>query len=105
LVDGDCSGMIVSDGYNIESPGNTCAFNRETDQTGKTPEELKLEPLADNGGPTQTHALLPGSVAIDVIPPAACLDADGEPLTEDQRGVARPQGPACDVGAFELGQP
>jgi hypothetical protein len=103
LIDGDCEiYSTVSDGYNIESPGNTCGFDQVTDQTA---EELKLGPLADNGGPTQTHALLPGSVAIDVIPPAACLDADGEPLTEDQRGVARPQGPACDVGAFELGQP
>jgi hypothetical protein len=48
------------------------------------------------------HALLPGSVAIDVIPEAACVDADGEPLTEDQRGEPRPGGTMCDVGAFEV---
>jgi len=55
--------------------------------------------------PTETNALLPGSVAIDVIPEAACVDADGEPLTTDQRGEPRPEagGSMCDVGAFELG--
>ena len=58
-------------------------------------EDLKLEPLADNGGP-KTHALLPGSVAIDLIPEAMCK------VDEDQRGVERPQGDTCDVGAFEL---
>jgi hypothetical protein len=52
-----------------------------------------LAPLADNGGPTQTRALLPGSPAIDT---------GGETCPEfDQRGVARPQGPACDIGAVE----
>jgi len=41
-------------------------------------------------------------VPIDQIPETECVDADGERLTTDQRGVARPQGRACDVGAFEL---
>ena len=51
-----------------------------------------------------THALLPGSVAIDWIPEADCVDADGAPLTTDQRGEPRPEpsGTMCDVGAFEL---
>ena len=53
--------------------------------------------LADNGGPTLTHALVSGSPAIDASP----VDADCP--TTDQRGVARPQGVACDIGAFELG--
>ncbi len=51
--------------------------------------------LADNGGTTLTHALLAGSAAIDAANAAAC------PAT-DQRGVVRPQGAGCDVGAFEL---
>nr|BBJ47930.1 hypothetical protein SAVMC3_05590 [Streptomyces avermitilis] len=51
-----------------------------------------MGPLADNGGPTDTTALLPGSPALDA--------ADGCPAT-DQRGVARPQGTACDIGAYE----
>jgi hypothetical protein len=42
----------------------------------------------------------PGSVAIDVIPGAECLDADGQPLTTDQRGF--PRDSTCDVGAFEV---
>lgn len=50
--------------------------------------------LADNGGPTQTHALLAGSAALDTAAAASC------PAT-DQRGVARPQGAGCDIGAFE----
>ena len=54
-----------------------------------------LGPLADNGGPTLTHALLAGSPAIDIADAGAC------PAT-DQRGVTRPQGAGCDVGAFEL---
>jgi hypothetical protein len=61
-----------------------------------------LGPLQDNGGPTMTHALLPGSVAIDRIPPSLCVDADGQPLTEDQRGEPRPGRTMCDVGAFEV---
>lgn len=56
-----------------------------------------LDPtLADNGGPTLTHALVPGSPAIDAIPPSdrGCRGAD-------QRGGHRPQGAGCDIGAFE----
>jgi hypothetical protein len=68
--------------------------------TQVTTAQLSLGSLADNGGPTQTMALLPGSVAIDAA--TDCTDYDSTPLTTDQRGVARPQGSACDVGAFEL---
>jgi hypothetical protein len=57
-----------------------------------------LGPLQFNGGLTETHALLPGSTAINRIPGDACE------VDTDQRGVTRPQGPACDVGAFELEQ-
>lgn len=58
--------------------------------------EALLGPLDDDGGPTPTHALLVGSPAVDGVgsgcpPPAA-----------DQRGVTRPQGARCDIGAFEL---
>ncbi|MGZ9226502.1 MAG: choice-of-anchor Q domain-containing protein, partial [Anaerolineales bacterium] len=48
------------------------------------------------------HALLPGSPAIDTGNPAGCTDQNGNLLTTDQRGVARPQGGRCDIGAFEL---
>jgi len=89
-----------SSGYNIESPGNTCGFDQGTDQPS-VPDPM-LGPLADNGGPTETHALEEGSPAINQIPAADCVDEEGEPLTTDQRGLARPQGDSCDVGAFEL---
>jgi hypothetical protein len=110
LVDGDCelgvgpSASISSNGYTIESPGDTCGFSQPTDQVSMSAEALKLGPLANNGGPTMTHALLPGSVAIDQIPEADCVDAEGAPLTTDQRSEPRPEtgGTMCDVGAFEV---
>jgi hypothetical protein len=54
-----------------------------------------LAPLADNGGATLTHALNPGSPAIDAAP------ADADCPATDQRGTTRPQGGGCDIGAFE----
>jgi hypothetical protein len=102
VIIGHCDPEVVSNGYNIESFGDTCGFDQPTDQVNVYTADLKLGELADNGGPTETHALLPGSVAIDVIPAEDCVDADGEPLTTDQRGVERPQGDACDVGAVEM---
>jgi len=64
--------------------------------------DLKLGPLQVNPpGATATHALLPGSVAIDSVSLQDCQDPFGRALTEDQRGVSRPQGPKCDAGAFE----
>ena len=49
-----------------------------------------------------THALLPGSPAIDAVPLPSCTGLTGAALTTDQRATSRPQGPACDIGAFEL---
>lgn len=61
-----------------------------------------LGPLQNNGGPTSTHALLPGSNAIDGgdAAPPGCVDQDG-PILTDQRGLPRSSGAACDIGAFE----
>lgn len=59
-----------------------------------TPINPALGPLANNGGPTQTHALLIGSVAINNGDNKACPETD-------QRGTIRPNGPACDIGAYE----
>jgi hypothetical protein len=102
IVDGDCviAAPLVSNGHNIESPGNTCGFDQPTDQVNVSADDLKLGPLQDNGGPTETHALGEGSVAIDQIPAEDCVDADGEPLTTDQRGF--PRDSMCDAGAFEV---
>ncbi len=75
-------------GNNVFSDG-TC-FPVGSDQVVG---DAGLGALSDNGGPTQTHALLSGSPAIDAANDALC------PAT-DQRGVARDA--ACDVGAYEF---
>ena len=68
-----------------------------------------LGPLKNNGGPTQTHALLAGSPAIDAGDPSGCRDSQGALLATDQRGFARHvdgnnDGIArCDIGAVEFG--
>jgi hypothetical protein len=85
----NCAGSITSLDYNLDSDG-TCGLTGPHDVTKVNP---KLSPLQNNGGPTLTIALLPGSPAIDTGG-ADC------PAT-DQRGVSRPQGAACDIGAYE----
>ena len=62
-----------------------------------SPVDPMLAPLADNGGPTQTHALLDGSIAIDSGTPF------GNFAVRDQRGFDRNVGTATDIGAFEFG--
>ena len=81
-------------GHNLES-GTDCAFNGPGDLQSTNP---MLGPLVNNGGQTETHALLPGSPAIDAGDNVGC------PAT-DQRGVSRPQGLACDIGAYEFQPP
>ena len=87
----DCvGGSVTSSGHNLDSDG-TCTLGGPGDISGGN---AALGVLANNGGPTETRALLAGSLAIDAGEDAACP-------TTDQRGVARPQGPHCDIGAFE----
>ena len=104
ILDGTCKVLPVVDslGGNVESEGNTCGLDHSSDQVYVPAPLLLLGPLQDNGGPTMTHAFLSGSVAIDWIPEADCVDADGLPLATDQRGEPRPGGTMCDVGAFEV---
>lgn len=59
-----------------------------------------LGPLQNNGGPTHTMALQPGSPAIDLVPALAA-----QCQATDQRGVLRPAGAACDAGAYEVASP
>jgi hypothetical protein len=62
-----------------------------------------LGPLADNGGPTQTHALVSSSPAINAGNLGGCVDSAGALLTTDQRGFPRPfNGRICDIGSYEL---
>jgi CSLREA domain-containing protein len=86
------TGAFDSLGYNL-ADDDSCGFTAPGDLVVA---DAMLGPLADNGGPTETHVLLAGSPAIDAGSP------DCPPPATDQRGVARPQGAACDIGAFEL---
>ena len=97
---GNCHGTITSEGYNLSSD-DTCRLNREGDINGLDP---MLGPLSNNGGPTQTQALLPGSPAIDAGNPHGCRDINRHLLKTDQRGYPRPNTEdtgGCDMGAFE----
>ena len=90
---GSAAGQVVKDSGNptiTYSVVDTAVFP----DTSNIDADPKLGPLADNGGPTQTCALLEGSSAID-----SGTDT-GAPST-DQRGVSRPQGLGYDIGAYE----
>jgi CSLREA domain-containing protein len=90
---GNCAtsnGGIGSYGNNMSSDG-TCGFGAGGDQNGVNP---GLGGLQDNGGLTVTRALPSNS-------PAVNAGSNGHCPPIDQRGVARPFGPACDIGAFE----
>jgi hypothetical protein len=90
----NCSGSFVTQGHNLESPSSQCGLNGAGDLTSVA--DPLLGPLADNEGPTFTHALLDGSPAIDTGA-ADCPQPD-----TDQRDVVRAQGTTCDIGAYEL---
>ncbi len=87
-----CGGVTNDLGGNF-SDDPACGF------AAITPGVDYVVTLANNGGPTRTHALLPGSVALDDA--GACAGNDPA-LVTDQRGEPRPSGAACDSGAFEL---
>ena len=89
----DCSGSPTSLGHNLIGDNSGCSFSPSTSDLVNV--DALLGPLQDNGGPTLTHALLPGSPAIDAG------DDSMAPAT-DQRGISRPQGAASDIGAYEF---
>ena len=98
----DCAvfGLLIADNHNLDSDG-TCG-----NATTKTSAQLALAAsLADNGGATQTLAIGTNSAAIDAGDDIVCAATIGAPNYgaggTDQRGVTRPQGIKCDVGAFE----
>lgn len=96
----DCAGLIELKGHNLLQATNGCILVIFPDAG---PNLLGADPLLEArinyGGPTETHALRRGSPAIDA---GTCTTLQGDLVPADQRGVPRPQGPACDIGAFEL---
>ncbi|HEX9119681.1 MAG TPA: choice-of-anchor Q domain-containing protein, partial [Terriglobales bacterium] len=104
---GNCApvfALFVSDGYNLSDDATCASVFTQTGDLNNTPAGLDPGGLKNNGGPTQTIALLATSPAVNAIPLSACTDASGIPVTTDQRGVHRPQGSGCDVGAYEYFQ-
>lgn len=114
----DCAGTLASLGYNLITDAAMCMI-------GGMPvgnvigQAAGLALLANNGGPTQTHALCTdtgdpdpsctiASPAVDAGDPAGCTDPDGTPLTSDQRDLLRPQdgdrngSSIWDIGAYEV---
>lgn len=101
--DPDCSGPLISDGYNLigDSAGCTLAGDLNGVILGLDP---RLGPLQNHGGPTLTHALLAGSPAVDAGSPVNGLPTDQRgfrrPRDGDDDGVQLP-----DIGAFESADP
>ena len=96
----DCSNSasIFDNGHNLDDDGS-CSL-----AAGGNTKSLGLGVLSNNGGPTQSIPLLAGSPAINSIPAGinGCDFSSAQPILSDQRGTIRPQGPACDIGAFEF---
>jgi len=93
ILDG-CNGTVTSAGDNIGTDGSCFADSIPLNDRGNV--AARLAPLADNGGPTKTMALRSRSPAIDqvIVNAVSCSGTD-------QRGVARPSGARCDIGAYE----
>jgi hypothetical protein len=92
-LDSNCFGGLNSLGGNIE-PGTSCDFSQSTDKNA----DPVLAPVGNNGGPTNTRAFTSTSPAFNAGLSTGCPGTD-------QRGIVRPQGSACDMGAFELEVP
>jgi len=90
----NCAGGVESLGNNLDSR-DECTFHKPGDLVNANP---LLGPLHENGGALETEAISPGSPALDAGSASGCPSTDA-------RGVARPQGLACDIGAFELAPP
>lgn len=97
----DCAGQMTSQGYNLIGETAGCTIVGTTGNI--TGVSADLLPLANNGGPTLTHALMSSSQAIDHGHPSACLDDTSATLGIDQRGWARAN--RCDIGAYEYNSP
>ncbi len=93
-------GLVASGGHNVIGDPSNCGFSTSLgDQFGSSgsPLDPKLAPLANNGGPTQTMALLPDSPAVEKGDRASCGSADQRGVLIGHDGDA-----GCDIGAYEL---
>lgn len=100
----DCAGEFISGDYNLVGNDQGCTIlSLPHDQIGSSnlPVNPKLHPLGNYGGPTQTHALQMGSPVLDTGNPAIPGSGNGACEAVDQRGITRPLGSACDIGAYE----
>ena len=95
----DCYGDIATHGNNYFGDVSGCTLLQQSGQAQLLNSIGLLGDLANNGGPTQTVALLSGVNAIDGG--SNCVDQSGAALTTDQRGYLRPFGLRCDAGAYE----
>jgi hypothetical protein len=111
-IENDASSIVTANNFNLfGSNGNAGVIGFTPGPTDIVPGVSLaqiLGPLKNNRGPTQTHALLPGSPAIDAGDPGGCRDSQGASISTDQRGFARHidgnnDGAArCDIGAVEF---
>jgi len=97
ILSGNCDGTIVNGGNNIDD-GITCGWGSISGSMSST--NPLLGTLANNGGSTQTFALLTGSPAINTGNDSECTNPPINGL--DQRGITRPVGSHCDIGSYEL---
>ena len=101
----DIAGVGVTGKYSLIGPGGSggIAGGSDGDIVLASLDAIDLAPLANNGGPTRTMALLPGSAAINAGNNALDADSDGVILPSDQRGTGFPRvvGGTADIGAYE----
>ncbi len=103
IVRHDCNGTITSNGYNVfgrDQNSQNCPTGGTGDiiPTGAANTVINTS-LANNGGSTQTHALVDGGPASDLVPNGT--NGCGTTVTTDQRGESRPSNTNCDAGAYE----
>ncbi len=98
---GNCAGSVTDGGHNIDN-GTTCGFSTANASLNSTDPQLDPAGLQNNGGATQTIALLPSSPAIDAGDGSVCAAPPVNHL--DQRGFVRPGAghSHCSIGAFEF---
>jgi hypothetical protein len=91
----------TSNGYNF-SFDSSCGFTNTAQGDQQNAGNPELGALADNGGPTRTRLPQPGSPLTDAIPVGSCQADGAAGIAADQRGMTRPQGAGCDIGAVDV---